>query len=72
MLAAPCCHAEDGAAAWLRYAPVSAKMYRNIPTRIIVTGSSEVERTAGEELARGLTSMLHRDFTVSEFDTELS
>jgi alpha-glucuronidase len=68
LLAAPCCRAEDGSAAWLRYAPVNAERYKSLPPRIVVAGNSEVERTAGQELARGLSSMLHREFTVSHLD----
>jgi alpha-glucuronidase len=59
------CVAEDGSAAWLRYAPVSGAQYQGLPSKIVVTGDSLVEKTAGEELRRGLSSMLGRPFTVS-------
>jgi alpha-glucuronidase len=65
LLASSACFAEDGSAAWLRYAPVSAAKYRNVPSRIVVLGNSNSERTAGAELARGLSSMLGRPFIVS-------
>jgi alpha-glucuronidase len=35
-------------------------------------GNSEVERSAGQELARGLSSMLHRSFTVASPDARSS
>jgi alpha-glucuronidase len=56
--------AEDGSAAWLRYAPVPAAKYESIPSSIVVLGDSITERTAGAELARGLSSMLGRSFAV--------
>lgn len=60
-----CAHAEDGSAAWLRYAPVkNAAQYRTLPSRIAVTGDTPAEQTAAKELQRGLSSMLGRDFTV--------
>jgi alpha-glucuronidase len=65
LLAPALCMAEDGSAAWLRYAPVTAAKYKGLPSRIVVTGDSLVEKTAGEELRRGLSSMLGRPFTVS-------
>ena len=65
VLSATVAAAEDGSAAWLRYAPVNPARYGDLPTRIVVTGSSAEERAAGEELRRGLSSMLGRVFTVS-------
>ncbi|SEC00828.1 alpha-glucuronidase family glycosyl hydrolase [Terriglobus roseus] len=58
--------AEDGAAAWLRYAPIAnPAQYRELPSRIVVMGDSPTERAAGAELQRGLTKMLGREFTVT-------
>jgi alpha-glucuronidase len=59
---------EDGSAAWLRYAPVTSSRYEKVPSRIVVLGNSSIERSAGMELARGLSSMLGRPFpwTVDE------
>lgn len=56
--------AEDGSAAWLRYAPVPAAKYESVPSRIVVLGDSITERAAGAELMRGLSSMLGRSFAV--------
>lgn len=54
--------AEDGSAAWLRYAPVAAAPYAALPSRIVVAGRTAQEKQAGEELRRGLSAMLGRDF----------
>ncbi|HEX6823033.1 MAG TPA: alpha-glucuronidase family glycosyl hydrolase [Candidatus Sulfotelmatobacter sp.] len=57
--------AENGADAWLRYAPLSAeaaKVYGNSPTKILLRGDSLILRTAREELAQGLQQMLGSDF----------
>jgi alpha-glucuronidase len=55
MLAPITIHAEDGSAAWLRYAPVSnVKEYQDLPSRILVLGKSPIERSAASELERGL------------------
>ncbi|MGO4516825.1 alpha-glucuronidase family glycosyl hydrolase [Terriglobus sp. 2YAB30_2] len=51
-------HAEDGSAAWLRYAPVATAQYRAVPTRIVPSSDSSIEHAAAEELQRGLNSML--------------
>ena len=51
-------HAEDGSAAWLRYAPVATAQYRGVPTRIVPSSDAPIERAAAEELQRGLNSML--------------
>jgi len=56
------CHAEDGSAAWLRYAPVSAGKYSKLPSRVVVLGRTTIEQNAGAELARGLSAMLGRKF----------
>jgi alpha-glucuronidase len=58
-------HAEDGSAAWLRYAPIQKKaLYRALPSNIVVQGDDVIQRTAASELQRGLTTMLGRTFTV--------
>jgi len=57
-------HAEDGSAAWLRYAPISnTAQYRRLPSRIAFTGDSPSDRAAAAELQHGLSSMLGRPFT---------
>src|SRR5579864_443872 len=59
--------AEDGSAAWLRYAPIpSPGMYESLPSRIFVYGDSATDHAAGVELQRGLTSLLGRPFTLQE------
>jgi alpha-glucuronidase len=58
--------AEDGSAAWLRYAPLTNPTpYASLPTRIVSTDTSSTGRAAAEELRRGLTSMLGRPFVVA-------
>jgi len=58
-------HAEDGSAAWLRYAPIKEPaLYRTLPSNIVVQGGDVVQMTAATELQRGLTSMLGRTFTL--------
>jgi alpha-glucuronidase len=58
--------AEDGSAAWLRYAPIAdAKQYATLPSLIVSTGTSPSDRAAAEELRRGLTSMLGHPFVVA-------
>lgn len=65
MLAPITIHAEDGSAAWLRYAPVSnVQDYQDLPSRILVLGNSPIERSAASELERGLSGMLERRFVV--------
>jgi alpha-glucuronidase len=55
--------AEDGSAAWLRYAPISnPEMYSNIPSSIMCTTR---DRPAAEELQRGLSLMLGRKFAIA-------
>lgn len=61
----PCARAEDGSAAWLRYAHVeNAAQHRTLPSRIVVTGDTPAEQSAARELQRGLSSMLGRSFRV--------
>jgi alpha-glucuronidase len=58
--------AETGAEAWLRYAPITnTANYASLPTQIVVLGNTPTDQAAGNELQRGLTSMLGRRFTVS-------
>jgi alpha-glucuronidase len=62
--------AENGSAAWLRYAPITnTKQYESLPTRIVSVDNSPGGRAAAEELRRGLTSMLGRTFVVSNVGT---
>ena len=61
-------HAETGAEAWLRYAPVpNPARYSSLPSHIILTGDTPVDHAAANELQRGLSSMLGRRFTVESF-----
>ena len=60
-----CLHAEDGSAAWLRYAPIEhTETYTHLPSRIVVMGSTPTDHAAGTELQQGLSSLLRRPFTV--------
>ncbi len=57
-------HAEDASAAWLRYAPVSnAQAYAELPSRIFVRGNTPIDVEAANELKRGLSALLGREFT---------
>ncbi len=62
--------AEDGSAAWLRYARLSKpSAYGDLPSAIVVgLPRDPVTLAAAGELARGLTSMLGRPFTVVPTD----
>jgi alpha-glucuronidase len=66
--------AEDGAAAWLRYAPLdteAARQYRSMPAETVLLGDSLVLTTAQNELVRGVKSMLGRTLRVgSDAPTE--
>jgi alpha-glucuronidase len=56
--------AENGAAGWLRYAPLqpqAAQQYRDVPRRVLAITSTPVAKTAANELIRGLHSMLRED-----------
>ena len=67
---APCARAEDGSAAWLRYAPLkNPAQYRTLPSRIAVVGDAPQALSAAAELQRGLGSMLGRSFTVVRLST---
>jgi alpha-glucuronidase len=58
--------AETGAEGWLRYAPITdTTRYATLPSKIVVLGSTPIDKAAANELQRGLTSMLGRPFTVS-------
>jgi len=59
--------AETGREAWLRYAPLSAaakQKYEYIPKVIVVLDRSPLASSAGQELVRGLSTMLGRPFSV--------
>jgi alpha-glucuronidase len=65
---APYVHAETGADGWLRYAPLPpqiAQQYTTVPHTIVAAGKSAVSRSAANELARGLHSMLGASFQVA-------
>ncbi|HEY4904271.1 MAG TPA: alpha-glucuronidase family glycosyl hydrolase [Candidatus Sulfotelmatobacter sp.] len=63
----PHVHAENGADAWLRYAPLDAKAvapYQSLPAATVVLGDSEVFTTAQKELVRGVKGMLGRNLRI--------
>jgi len=65
--------AEDGSAAWLRYASIpNPAQYSFLPSRIAVRGNSPLEQTAARELQQGLSSMLGRPFSVVRYDPALA
>ncbi len=60
--------AEDGSAAWLRYAPLdaeAARVYTSLPASTVLLGNTPVLTTAQSELMRGVKSMLDRTLRVS-------
>jgi len=67
LLAALPLAADDGSAAWLRYAPLSSpavrQAYAQLPDAVVVLGSSPVLAAAQAELARGVRGMLGRRLT---------
>ena len=66
--AAPAGHAETGAEAWLRYAPldaVAAARFAGLPATTALAGDSPVLTSAQEELVRGVRGMLGRTLRVS-------
>ena len=68
-LAAQCAAAlaENGAAGWLRYAPVSnANDYRSLPANVVPVDHSPAVQSAASEAVRGLTLMLQRPFHQAE------
>jgi alpha-glucuronidase len=61
-------HAETGAEAWLRYAPLdsrSAGKYQRLPVTIVALGDSIVLRTAQQELSLGVKGMLGRSLEIA-------
>ena len=65
----PFLNAETGAEAWLRYSalsPQAAKSYGQLPTDRVVLGDSMVLKSAGQELATGVSQMLGRTLRVSK------
>ena len=59
LLAAALLHAESGAEAWLRYAPLAQKP-AGLPAVVSVLGDSELESSARAETIRGLRGMTDR------------
>ena len=60
--------AEDGSAAWLRYAALdgeAARAYTSLPAAAVLLGNTIVLTTARSELVRGVKSMLGRTLRVS-------
>jgi alpha-glucuronidase len=57
-------HADNGRAAWLRYAPLGGPALERaraaVPATLVVLGRAPVIESAGAELTRGLASMLDR------------
>ncbi|HET8638197.1 MAG TPA: alpha-glucuronidase family glycosyl hydrolase, partial [Acidobacteriaceae bacterium] len=61
--------AENGAAGWLRYAPVSnPAQYRSLPANVVPLDHLPTIQSAASEAARGLASMLHRPIQQAEPD----
>jgi alpha-glucuronidase len=59
--------AEDGAAGWLRYAPIgNTRQYESLPTRIVALDHSLLIQSAMAEAARGLTQMLGHPVTIGQ------
>jgi alpha-glucuronidase len=53
--------------AWLRYAafsPAQAKIYEELPSRVLILGDSPVLKSAQQELAHGIANMLGRTLRV--------
>jgi alpha-glucuronidase len=51
-----CAHAEDGSAAWLRYAPIpDAAQYARLPSRLVVMGDSPSDKAAASAPASHTT-----------------
>ena len=62
--------AEDGSAAWLRYAPITnPALYKDVPGAIVSDDPSSTGKTAAKELQRALSSMLRRPFTIQSRKT---
>src|SRR5947209_5640510 len=64
LLAACPLFAEDGSAAWLRYAPVDAVAARSLPAVLMAAGGSPVVGSARAELVRGVRGMLGRTLRI--------
>ncbi|MFL6306952.1 MAG: alpha-glucuronidase family glycosyl hydrolase [Candidatus Sulfotelmatobacter sp.] len=66
-----CCAAlgESGAAGWLRYSRITDSVvlqrYARLPSHSVVLGDDAIDRSAGTELQRGLSSMLGRNFNLA-------
>jgi alpha-glucuronidase len=64
----PLLRAEDGHAAWLRYAPISdpnvREAYGRLPAATVVLDSSLLVKTAQKELIRGVRGMLGRTLRI--------
>jgi alpha-glucuronidase len=59
--------AEDGAAGWLRYAPVpDAKQYSTLPSAVVVLDQSPVIQSAAKEVGLGVSQMLGRPVAVTQ------
>jgi alpha-glucuronidase len=59
--------AEDGAAGWLRYAPVqNAQPYSSLPAAVVPLDHSPVVKSAADELSRGLSKMLAHPVLVGD------
>lgn len=66
LLAQGAAFAENGAAGWLRYAPIqNANEYRSISSEVVALDHSAPVQSAADEAARGLSSMLRRDVRVA-------
>ena len=68
VLAVCCANAETGREAWLRHAPLSAaakEKYEGIPNKIFILDRTPLTLSAGQELVRGLSAMLGRNFSIS-------
>ncbi|HLY62616.1 MAG TPA: alpha-glucuronidase family glycosyl hydrolase [Terriglobia bacterium] len=64
LLAAASLHAESGADAWLRYAPLRSALavqyQKSLPSVVVTFGDSQISKSARDELVRGIRSMLGR------------
>lgn len=59
---------ENGAQAWLRYAPLkpeAARAYDNLPEKIVILGGGGPLQTAQQELVQGVSQMLGKSLTVN-------
>lgn len=66
LLAQGAAFAENGAAGWLRYAPLqNASEYRSIPDKVVALDRSPVVESAATEAARGLSGMLRREVRIA-------